>query len=88
MEKIKKNWPNILLIGLIVGCMFILNISTLRSPDDYSYAYTIAGQDLKIESLAELFNSGKNIYMGWTGRVIPHLLVGIFMTTIVKIYNL
>ena len=90
MEKIKKNWPNILLIGLIVGCMFILNISTLRSPDDYSYAYTIAGQDLKIESLAELFNSGKNIYMGWTGRVIPHLLVGIFMTTSViplKIIN-
>ena len=51
MKKIKKNWPTIVLLGLIIGCVFVLNISTLRSPDDYSYAYTIAGQDLKIESL-------------------------------------
>ena len=52
MKKIKKNWPTIVLLGLIIGCVFVLNISTLRSPDDYSYAYTIAGQDLKIESLS------------------------------------
>lgn len=90
MEKLKKNWPTIFLLIAIVGCLFILNISTLMSPDDYSYAYTIAGQDLKIESLSELLDSGRKIYMGWTGRVIPHLLVGIFITTSViplKIIN-
>lgn len=81
MEKLKKNWPIVLLMLTIIGCVFILNISTLISPDDYSYAYTIAGEDLKITSFSELLKSAKNIYMGWTGRVIPHLLVGIFMTT-------
>lgn len=81
MEKLKKNWPMVLLLLAIAGCMFILNISTLISPDDYSYAYSIAGEDLKITSFSEFLNSAKSIYMGWTGRVIPHLLVGIFMTT-------
>lgn len=81
MEKLKKNWPIALLLLAIMGCVFILNISTLISPDDYSYAYTIAGEDLKITSISEFFNSAKNIYMGWTGRIIPHMLVGVFMTT-------
>lgn len=90
MEKLKKNWPIVLLLLAIMGCVFILNISTLLSPDDYSYAYTIAGEDLKITSISEFFNSAKNIYLGWTGRIIPHMLVGIFMTTSVfplKILN-
>ena len=39
MGKLKKNWPVVLLLLAIAGCMFILNISTLISPDDYSYAY-------------------------------------------------
>ncbi len=81
MGKLKKNWPVVLLLLAIAGCMFILNISTLISPDDYSYAYSIAGEDLKITSFSELLKSAKSIYMGWTGRVLPHLLVGIFMTT-------
>ncbi len=81
MEKLKKNWPTVLLMLGIVGCVFIINIATLISPDDYSYAYTIAGEDLKITSFSELLRSAKSIYMGWTGRIIPHLLVGIFMTT-------
>lgn len=81
MEKIKKNWPMILLWLAIAGCMFILNIATLRSPDDYSYATTIGGEDLKITSFAEIKNGAKYLYSSWTGRIIPHILVGIFMTT-------
>lgn len=42
MEKIKKNWPMVLLLLAIAGCVFILNIATLLSPDDYSYATVIA----------------------------------------------
>lgn len=68
MEKLKKNWPMVLLLLTIAACMFMLNISTLISPDDYSYAYTIAGQDLKITSFSELLKSAKSIYMGWTRK--------------------
>ncbi len=81
MEKIKKNWAMVALLLAIAGCMLILNIATLRSPDDYSYATTIGGDDLKITSFAEIKNGAKYLYSSWTGRIIPHLLVGLFMTT-------
>ena len=88
MEKIKKNLPLILLIIIISGGMFILNISTLKSPDDYSYAFSIAGDNLKIDSFSELFNSAKRLYNEWTGRIIPHLLIGVFMTTSTVFYKI
>lgn len=81
MEKIKKNWPIILLCFAIAGCIFFLNIATLRSPDDYSYASLIGGDDLKITSFSEITNGAKHLYSSWTGRIIPHILVGVFMTT-------
>ena len=47
MERLKKNLPIILLLLAIAGCIFILNISTLLSPDDYSYANLIARRRFK-----------------------------------------
>lgn len=88
MEKIKKNWPTILLLLAIAGCMFVLNISTMISPDDYSYANVIAGEDLKITSIGELGRAVKYLYFNWTGRIIPHILIGVFMTTSVVLYKI
>ena len=90
MEKIKKNWLIISLILSIAGCVFILNIATLYSPDDYSYANVIGGEDLKITSFSEVIQDAKYLYTNWTGRIIPHLLIGFFMTTntfVLKILN-
>jgi len=81
MEKLKKNWPTILLMLAIAGCIFIINISTLLSPDDYSYARLVAGEDLKITSFSEITQAVKYLYHNWTGRIIPHILIGFFMTT-------
>lgn len=90
MEKIKKNWPIILLLLAIAGCVFILNIATLISPDDYSYALSIGGEDLQITSFSEIMQSAKTLYRNWTGRILPHILIGLFMltsTTLFKIIN-
>lgn len=81
MEKLKKNWPIALLLIAIAFCMLTLNISTLLSPDDYSYARVVAGDDLKITSFSEIGRATNYLYTSWTGRIIPHLLIGIFMTT-------
>lgn len=54
MEKLKKNWPIALLLLVISACIFILNMATLISPDDYSYAFLVGGDDLKITSLSEI----------------------------------
>lgn len=81
MEKIKNNWQIILLLFVIGCCIFFLNIATLISPDDYSYAMIFGGDDLKITSFSEIRNASKFLYESWTGRIIPHVLVGIFTTT-------
>lgn len=90
MEKFKKNWTIALLLLIIAGCIFVLNISTLLSPDDYSYATVVGGDDLKITSISEIGQAVKYLYTNWTGRIIPHILIGIFMTTnigILKVIN-
>ena len=43
--------------------------------------FWLDGDDLKITSISEIAHSAKYLYMSWTGRIIPHILVGIFMTT-------
>jgi len=86
MEKLKKNWPIILLLLAISGCIFILNIATLISPDDYNYAMIFGGDDLKITSFTEIKESSKFLYESWTGRILPHILVGLFMTTNVWVF--
>ena len=88
MEKIKKNWPIVMLLMAIAGCVFILNIATLYSPDDYSYANVIGGEDLKITSISEVVQDAKYLYTNWTGRIIPHLLIGFFMTTNTLIFKI
>ena len=87
MEKLKKNWPTALLLLVIAGCMFILNISTLISPDDYSYAMVLGGSDLKVTSFSEITKAAKYLYVSWTGRILPHILVGLFMTTSIRLFK-
>lgn len=87
MERIKKNWPILALLLAIAGCLFILNMATLISPDDYSYAFLIGGDDLKITSFTEIKNGAKYLYSSWTGRIIPHILVAFFMTTSTMIFK-
>lgn len=88
MEKLKKNWTIVVLLLVIAGCMFVLNMSTLISPDDYSYAISIGGEDLQITSFTEIVNSAKVLYSNWTGRIIPHILVGVFMTTSTTLFKI
>lgn len=86
MKLIKEKWPILLLLVVIGGCIFLLNIATLISPDDYNYAMIFGGNDLKITSFSEIKDSSKFLYETWTGRILPHVLVGWFMTTNVGIF--
>lgn len=88
MEKLKKNWQIALLLLAIAFCIFTLNIATLLSPDDYSYARVVAGDDLTITSISEIGRAANYLYMSWTGRIIPHILVGVFMTTSTTLFKI
>ena len=67
------------LIALIFASILILNLSTLVSPDDYNYSFVLGGAPKdKVDTIADCIQTSKYLYEHWTGRLIPHVLVGLF----------
>ena len=79
---LKKLIPALAKIGLlllILVSIYLLNRSVLLSPDDYNYTFVQGRTDLhRVKTIADCIETGKHFYKKWTGRVIPHVLVGIF----------
>lgn len=85
IEKLAK----IGLILLILISMLLLNHSVLLSPDDYNYTYVQGrGDRTKVDSIANAIETGKFFYHNWTGRVIPHVLIGIFRSLPEVVYEI
>ena len=80
-EKLKKYIPVLALLGLlmlIMASMFILNRATLLGPDDYVYSYVMGSYKEKVNNLSSILKQADYFYHNWTGRVLPHIMVGIF----------
>ncbi len=77
------------LIILILGSLFLLNHSVLLSPDDYNYTY-VQGSNMtqKVDSIQNCIQTGKFFYNNWTGRVLPHVLIGIFRSMPPIVYEI
>lgn len=77
------------LILLIFTSIYLLNHSVLLSPDDYNYTF-VQGSNLtqRVDSLENAIQTGKFFYQNWTGRVIPHVLIGIFRNINPNIYEI
>lgn len=74
-----KQTAKIGLLSLIMISIFLLCKSVLLSPDDYNYTYVQGSSDgTKVDSIAHIITTAKYFYGNWTGRVIPHVLIGIF----------
>lgn len=77
------------LILLILVSMLLLNHSVLVSPDDYNYTYVQGrGDRTRVDSLQNALETGKFFYNNWTGRVIPHVLIGIFRSLPEAVYEI
>lgn len=77
------------LILLILVSMLLLNHSVLLSPDDYNYTYVQGrGDRTKVDSIQNAIETAKYFYNNWTGRVLPHVLVGIFRNLPNVIYEI
>ena len=89
LRKIIKELAKIGLILLILFSIFLLNHSVLLSPDDYNYSF-VQGTNLteKVDSLEKCIRTGKYFYQNWTGRVLPHVLIGIFRNINPIIYEI
>ncbi len=79
-EKLINLVKKLALVGLmllIFASMFILNHSVCMSPDDYNYSGVIGQIHNKVDTLEDCITSATYLYNNWTGRVIPHLLIGL-----------
>ncbi len=76
------------LLLLIFASILLLNHSTLLSPDDYNYTFVPAtGNSRMVDSLENALMSAKYFYNNWTGRVLPHVLIGFFRSLDPNIYT-
>ena len=67
------------LIALIFASILILNLSTLVSPDDYNYSFVLGGAPKdEVDTIKDCIDTSKYLYNNWTGRLLPHVLVGVF----------
>lgn len=77
------------LLLLIFASILLLNHSTLLSPDDYNYTFVPAtGNSRMVDSLENALMSAKYFYNNWTGRVLPHVLIGFFRSLDPNIYTI
>lgn len=67
------------LILLITASIFLLCHSVLPSPDDYNYTFVQGNPNkVKVNNYKAIKETALFFYNNWTGRVIPHVLIGIF----------
>lgn len=67
------------LVLLILVSMFLLSHSVLLSPDDYNYTFVQGSyMQKRVDSLENALETAKYFYNNWTGRIIPHVLIGLF----------
>ncbi len=89
IKNLIKTVAKIGLILLIFISVYLLNHSVLLSPDDYNYTFVQGGYPgQRVDSLESCIQTGKFFYQNWTGRVIPHVLIGIFRNINPNIYEI
>ncbi|MDS0526881.1 DUF6056 family protein [Clostridium sp. SHJSY1] len=70
--------PKLYLYVLIFTIMFLLTSNMYFTPDEYNYSH-IPWTDIKISSLSDILYSQKILYLNWTGRIIVHSLIQLFL---------
>lgn len=76
------------LILLVFGSLFLLCHSVFVSPDDYNYTFVQGSfMQKRVDSLENALETAKYFYNNWTGRVIPHVLIGLFRNMNELIYE-
>ena len=77
------------LILLIFVSMLILSHSVLLSPDDYNYTFVQGTNNTqRVDSISNAIQTAKFFYNNWTGRIIPHVLIGIFRNLPSVVYEI
>ena len=87
--EIIKQLAKIGLLLIILISIFLLNYSVLLSPDDYNYTWVQGSNHTKkVDSISNALETAKFFYKNWTGRIIPHVLIGIFRNLPTLVYQI
>ncbi len=77
------------LLCIILVSMYLISKSVLLSPDDYNYTFVQGCNYTKrVDSIGNALETGKFFYNNWTGRVLPHVFIGIFRNLPPIVYEL
>lgn len=87
-KNIKQQIPTIITViflFLIAVNIFIIGNNSLYAPDEYNYTY-IYNSNQKISSFADLATSMSTLYKTWTGRIIVHGVIQLFLWLNVNVF--
>lgn len=77
------------LILLILVSILLISHSVLLSPDDYNYTFVQGTNNTeRVDSIENAIQTGKFFYNNWTGRIIPHILIGLFRNMPPAVYEI
>lgn len=77
---IKKYLPVILICIFFCFGIFSISKNNLMSPDEYNYSFVSGlSPTHKVSNLTDLFFSQRSMYATWTGRVLVHSVIQIFL---------
>lgn len=77
-DKIKDNAFNLLSFLTIFLVVFIMSYNMTYAPDEYNYSH-ITWTDTRISSFSDILLSQKILYLNWTGRILAHFLIQVFL---------
>lgn len=77
------------LLFIILVSMILISHSVLLSPDDYNYTFVQAtNYTERVDSIGNALETAKYFYNNWTGRVLPHVCIGLFRNLPAIVYEL
>lgn len=77
ISTILKN-PKTYLYIIIFSIIFLLTSNMHFNPDEYNYS-NITWTNTRISSLSDIITSQKILYLNWTGRILLHSLIQLFL---------
>lgn len=80
IQTIKKYIPVALICIIFAFGIFSLSANNLMSPDEYNYSFVVGLEPThKISNFSDLFFSQRSMYATWTGRILVHTVIQLFL---------
>lgn len=80
LEKYKKKEDILTLVSFLAmfSIIFVMSYNMTYAPDEFNYSH-ITWTTTRISSFSDILVSQKILYLNWTGRILAHFLIQVFL---------